>query len=67
MKVRRQQMMPKKSFKKRIKITKTGKFMRRKQGQGHSRANKSRQVIRRKDGKAEVADVDYNNIAQKLN
>ena len=60
-------MMPKKSFKKRIKVTKTGKLLRRKQGQGHSRANKSRQVIRRKDGKAEVSTVDYKNVSQKLN
>ena len=58
--------MPKKSFKKRIKITKTGKLLRRKQGQGHSRANKSRQVIRRKKGKAEVKTPDYKNVSKNL-
>jgi len=59
--------MAKKSFTKRFKVTKTGKLLRRKQGQGHSRANKSRQVIRRKSGTAEVKSVDYKSIADRLN
>ena len=59
--------MAKRSYTKRFKVTKTGKLMRRKQGQGHSRANKSRKVIRRKDGKAQVDIVDQKNIGERLN
>ncbi|OGY57675.1 MAG: hypothetical protein A3C03_01190 [Candidatus Colwellbacteria bacterium RIFCSPHIGHO2_02_FULL_45_17] len=55
-----------KSFRKRFKITKTGKLMRRKQGQGHSRTNKSRKALRRKDGKSEVNLSDLKNISERL-
>jgi len=58
--------MTNKSFRKRFKITKTGKLMRRQQGQGHSRSNKSRKVIRRKDGDREVDSTDKKNIEDKL-
>jgi len=56
----------KRSYTKRFKVTKTGKLLRRKQGQGHSRANKSRTVIRRKKGTDEVKAVDNKNIASRL-
>ena len=59
--------MARKSFTKRFKVTKTGKLLRRKQGQGHSRANKSRKVIRRKSGTAQVKSVDRKGIYEKLN
>ncbi len=55
-----------KSFTKRFKITKTGKLLRRTQGQGHSRANKSRTVIRRKDGDTAVDSSDLKNIKKGL-
>jgi len=57
----------KKSYTKRFKVTKTGKVLRRKQGQGHSRANKSRTVIRRKSGTDEVKAVDMKGISGRLN
>jgi len=57
----------KKSYTKRFKVTKTGKLLRRKQGQGHSRANKSRTVIRRKSGTGEVKAVDMKGISGRLN
>ena len=57
----------KKSYTKRFKVTKTGKLMRRKQGQGHSRANKSRTVIRRKSGEVQVKRVDTKGISRRLN
>ena len=55
-----------KSVTKRFKITKTGKLMRRTQGQSHSRANKSRTMIRRKDGETVVDSKDRKNIENKL-
>jgi len=55
-----------KSFTKRFKTTKTGKILHRKKGQGHSRANKSRKVIRRMSGDAQVKGVDYKNISKHL-
>ena len=55
-----------KSFKKRIKITKTGKMLRRTQGQGHSLANKSRRVIKRRQGKKQVSGVDIKAIGKKI-
>ncbi len=59
--------MAKKSYRKRIKVTGTGKLMRRIQGQGHARADKRRQVIRRRSGELEVSSVDRKAIASKLN
>ena len=59
--------MTNKSFTKRFKVTKTGKLMRRTQGQGHSRANKSRKVIRRMDGETMVDSSDQKNISRELN
>lgn len=59
--------MAKKSYTKRFKVTKTGKLLRRTQGLGHSRANKSRVALRRKDGSVEVHTADEKNIAARLN
>ena len=55
-----------KSFRKRVRITKTGKLMRRTQGQSHSRSNKSRTEIRRKDGENMVDSTDRKNIQEKI-
>ena len=58
--------MASKSFRKRFKVTKTGKLMRRTQGQSHSRSNKSRTMIRRKDGETVVDSKDRKNIQEKI-
>ena len=54
--------MSKKSFTKRIKVTKTGKVLRRKKGLGHARAKKSGNAIRGKRLMATVKRVDKNNF-----
>lgn len=50
--------MAKKSFTKRIKVTKTGKLLRRKKGIGHARAKKSSNTIRNKRKMVTVKRVD---------
>jgi len=47
-----------KSFSKRIKITKGGKMMRRKMAQDHFRANKSGKQIQNKRGALKTKKVD---------
>jgi ribosomal protein L35 len=47
-----------KSFAKRIKITKTGKMMRRKMAQDHFRSNKSGKQVRDKRGDLNTKKVD---------
>ena len=54
--------MAKKSYRTRIKVTKTGKLLRRRQGQSHARANKSRRALRRKDGRVHVSADDRREI-----
>lgn len=58
--------MVKKSVQKRIKVTKTGKLIRRKMAQDHFRANKSGRQIRGKRGGLEVHGSDYKKIVQYL-
>jgi len=58
--------MANKSFTKRFKVTKTGKVLKRKQGLGHSKANKSRKVKMRKKDLTQVSRVDRSNIAERL-
>jgi len=58
--------MIKKSVQKRIKVTKTGKLIRRKMAQDHFRANKSSRQIRGKRGDIEVHASDYKKIVQYL-
>ena len=58
--------MAKKFIRSRIRITKSGKMMRRKRGQGHARALKSRQLIRRRRPDTEIASVDKKTIIQQL-
>lgn len=45
----------KKSISKRVKITKTGKILRRAMSLGHSRANKSTTQMKRKKGQRSLA------------
>lgn len=47
-----------KSFSKRVRITKTGKMMRRKMAQDHFRANKSGKQIQKKRGALGTKKVD---------
>jgi len=42
----------------RIKVTKTGKLMRRTMGLGHNRAKKNMKSMRRKDGQSQMATAD---------
>ena len=50
--------MAKKTFTKRIKVTKTGKLLRRKKGLGHARAKKSSKVMRNKRKLVSVKRAD---------
>ncbi len=56
----------KKSFKKRIRVTKTGKVIRRQMGLGHSRAKKSRTTMQRKKNLVEVSGADLNFIIKNI-
>lgn len=56
-------MVAKKSYRKRIKVTKTGKLLRRKQGLGHARAGKPRRVMLHKKERVEVHPADRKVIA----
>ncbi len=58
--------MLKKSVQKRIRVTRTGKLIRRKIAQGHFRANKSSRQIREKRGSLKVSESDYKNIIKYL-
>lgn len=58
--------MLKKSVQKRIKVTKTGKLIRRRMAQDHFRANKSGRQIRDKRGGIEIHGSDYKNIIKYL-
>ena len=52
----------KKSITKRVRITKTGKIMRRRMAQGHFRAGKTGDVIRKKRGPLKVSESDVSKI-----
>lgn len=52
----------KKSITTRIKVTKTGKMLRRKMAQGHFRAGKAGKSIRQKRGLTKVSKVDQDNL-----
>jgi ribosomal protein L35 len=58
-------MSARKSIKKRIKITGSGKLRRRATGLGHSKANKSRKEIKRKKG-ARGLNFSTRNISKDL-
>ena len=59
--------MAKKSYTKRIKVTKTGKLLRRKQGLGHAKAKKKRKIVSQKRNLAEVSGSDQSNIEKNAN
>lgn len=52
--------------KKRIKVTGTGKFMRRQAGRGHSRLAKGKSTYRRRSGEVEMASGDRKVIKKQL-
>ncbi|MEX2054084.1 MAG: 50S ribosomal protein L35 [Candidatus Colwellbacteria bacterium] len=58
--------MAKKSYTKRIKVTKTGKLLRRKQGLGHNRAKRKGSATRLKRNLKRVSKVDRSNVGAKL-
>jgi large subunit ribosomal protein L35 len=51
--------------KKRIKVTGSGKYMRRQSGRGHLRLAKGKQTFRRRTGEVELAHGDAK-VAKKL-
>jgi len=59
--------MAKKSYTKRIKVTKTGKLLRRKKGLGHAKAKKRSKIISQKRNLVKVNGSDKPNIKGKLN
>ena len=59
--------MAKKSYTKRIKVTKTGKLLRRKKGLGHAKAKKRGKIISQKRNLTKVDKSDRSNIKGKLN
>jgi large subunit ribosomal protein L35 len=52
--------------KKRIKVTGTGKIMRRQSGRGHYRLAKGKTTFRRRDGEVEMAPGDAKVIKKQL-
>ena len=60
-------MKTRKSFKKRFKITKTGKVLRRATGQNHFRAKKSGNKIRKGRKWVEVSKTETKNIKKLIN
>ncbi|PIR98638.1 MAG: 50S ribosomal protein L35 [Candidatus Colwellbacteria bacterium CG10_big_fil_rev_8_21_14_0_10_41_28] len=58
--------MASKTIRKRIKVTKTGKLLRRQKGLGHSRAKKSRNLMRKKTLLVEVSGSDKSNMIHRL-
>jgi len=52
--------------KKRIKVTGTGKFMRRQAGRGHLRLAKGKSTYRRRSGEVEMASGDRKVIKKQL-
>lgn len=58
--------MTKKSYSTRIKITKTGKLIRRRIALGHFRAKKSGTQIQKKRSKTTIAKADKKRILQNL-
>ncbi|PIR97939.1 MAG: 50S ribosomal protein L35 [Candidatus Colwellbacteria bacterium CG10_big_fil_rev_8_21_14_0_10_42_22] len=59
--------MAKKSYTKRIKVTKTGKLLRRKKGLGHNRSKKKTKVVNQKRNMSTISRADRSNINAKLN
>jgi len=58
--------MAKKSYTKRIRITKTGKLVRRKQGLGHSKAKLTGNATRIKRRMGSISGADHSNVRNRL-
>ena len=59
--------MAKKSYTNRVKITKTGKLLRRKKGLGHAKAKKRSKIISQKRNMTTVSQSDKTNVEKNLN
>ena len=59
--------MAKKSYTKRIKVTKTGKLLRRKKGLGHAKSKKSSKVVRQKRRMKKVSKPDEGKVSNRIN
>ena len=55
-----------KSFTKRIKVTKTGKLLRRKQGLGHNKAKRTGGATRLKRNLKSISGADHSNVRDRL-
>jgi len=58
--------MAKKSYSTRIRVTKTGKLLRRRMAQGHFRSKKTGKQIHKKRSKANIDKADEKRIIQHL-
>jgi len=58
--------MAKKSYTKRIKVTKTGKLIRRKQGLGHNKAKRTGSATRLKRNMRSISGADHSNVRDRL-
>ena len=59
--------MAKKSYTKRVRVTKTGKLLRRKKGLGHSKTKKNQKLIKNNRSMTSISRADRNNINARLN
>ncbi len=58
--------MAKKSYTKRVRVTKTGKLLRRKKGLGHSKTKKSQKLIKNNRSMATISRADRANIGARI-
>lgn len=58
--------MARKSYTKRIKVTKTGKLLRRKQGLGHNKAKRNGSSTRLKRNLKSISGADHSNVTARL-
>ncbi|MDD5710600.1 MAG: 50S ribosomal protein L35 [Candidatus Colwellbacteria bacterium] len=59
--------MAKKSYTKRVRVTKTGKLLRRKKGLGHSKTKKNQKLIKNNRSMTSISGADRSNVNAYLN
>ena len=58
--------MARKTYTKRVKVTKTGKLLRRKKGSGHNKTKNKTKVSNQKRNMTKISGADRSNIHSKL-
>lgn len=58
--------MAKKSYTKRVRVTKTGKLLRRKKGLGHSKTKKNQKLIKNNRSMTTISKADRANIGARI-